>query len=410
MVALRTMELQRKTDIYDRGRHTSRRAFCGSAAVGALSITMPAGMWAQGATGVHLSVAEFDRERILAAANRALGSDPVSVVDIVAPGKRDAHLLYSERLFLAEGADLPEKTASPFVAHLRLLVHMNARLSALTAAWRLTHELRYRDAAWTQLRIWCLDPAKRMLPSLEYTGMVAVSEDDERNNGICETVDLAETARAAGWLCSDPQASTEEVAAVRQWFADLLTWFVDSKKGGIARDAKDLQAICWTAQAAEFAQLTRNDGQLRACAHLFRDRLLRQMSFDGNFPSALHTKRPYATSLFTLECLAMACESLSTPFESLWKINLLDGRGMRSAVAWAFPYMQNRGKWPYVADAQHFNDEPIRQNSLLFAGRAYNQPEYIELWKAMKPDSPISEIEETTPLTQPALWAVRAPA
>lgn len=364
----------------------------------------------QGATGVHFSVAEFDRERSLAAAKRALLSAPVSVMDVHAPGKRNPHALYSEQASFSEQADAAQEGSAPFLAHIDLLVQMNARVSALTAASRLTREQQYFVAAWAQLRTWCLDPAKRMLPSLEDTGIVAADAEDPRNNGLRETVCLAETARSAAWLCADPRTNADEASAVRQWFADLLAWCVESKKGSIAAEAKDLQAICWSVQAAEFARFTRNDAQLRACSHHFREKLLRQMSFDGNFPPALHSKRPYATSLFTLECLATACEVLSTPFESQWNATLPDGRGMRSAVAWALPYLRDRGKWPYMADASHFHDEPLRQNSLLLAGRAYNRPDYVDLWKTMRPDSAIAELQREVVMTQPALWAVRPPA
>lgn len=415
MIALRNMRMPDKSERIERPKGLPRRDFVLRSAVLGTCAALSRFAWGQGASGVHFSVADYDRSRIIAAANRALVEAPVSITDVHAPGKRNVHIFYSETSALAADAgpatkdDLPAAKIAPFFSHLDLLVQMNARVSALTAAWRLTREQRYRDAALAGLRTWCLDPAKQMLPSLEDAGIVSGNEDDERNNGICETACLVETARAAAWLCSDPEISREETAAIRQWFADLLTWFMDSKKGSIAREAKDLQAICWTMQAAEFARFTRNDTVLRVCSHQFRDRLLRQINFDGNFAAALHTDRPYASSLFTLECLATACETLSTPFESLWSYNLPDGRGMRSAVAWAFPFIQNRAKWPYVADAHHFGDEPIRQNSLLFAGRAYDRPEYIELWKAMTPDSSVVELQREQPVTQPALWALRPP-
>ena len=130
----------------------------------------------------------------------------------------------------------------------------------------------------------------------------------------------------------------------------------------------------------------------RDCGHRFRDKLLRQLHLDGYFPYAITTQRPYAESMLLLECMGSACESVSTPFESAWGFALPDGRGMRPAVAWAFPFLVSRGKWPYPADVR-------------------NGEGYVDLWKAMKPaDGADAETQREHPVMEPALWAVRPPA
>ncbi len=383
----------------------SRRRFCAvlGASVGVLG--QPA-LRSQGASGVHFSVAEFDRHRILSGAADALTRGLVSLGKVsTAPG-RDPHTFYSEQASASYTQDTPEGEV-PFLQHVDALILMNRSLSSLVAAWRLTGEVSYFNAAYDQARAWFLAEKTRMMPTLESAG-VKRGVDDDRNCGVKQTVALAESARALAFLCSSPAMVEPDVVKLRLWFGDLLTWFTDSAKGSIARQAKNLDSICWAMQAAEFARFTRNDAALKLCNHLFRDGLLRQMSFDGSFPGALRDANPYATSMFTLECLASTCESLSTPFESLWNYSLPDGRGMHSAVAWAAPYLRQRGKWPYVADERHFNDEPVRQNALLFAGRAYDLPEYIDLWKTLRPDS--LPLEREHPITEPALWATRPPA
>ncbi len=345
---------------------------------------------------------------MLKLAAAAMSSEPVALQQVRAPGKRHSQEFYSEKIY--PSADFAKQgSAAPFLGHVDLLVAMNRSLSALTAAWRLTGETRYFQSALLQTKTWFLNQQTRMLPTLEGAGTVVGVEDD-RNNGVTGTVALAESARAAAFLCASPMMPEKEVDGVRSWFAELLHWFVESKKGSIARQTKTVEAICWTMQAAEFARLTRDDVQWRACNHLFRDGLLRQMNFDGNFPSALREENPYAASMFTLECMAAACESLSTPFESLWKANLPDGRGMQSAVAWALPYLRDRAKWPFVSDQEHFKQQPVRENALLFAGRAYDQMDYIDAWKALPVDSGVAAIERAHPITQPALWATRPPA
>ena len=366
---------------------------------------------AQGATGVHFSVLEFDRVRIVAAADSALSTPPLTLSSLPAPGRSamSGQVLTSTAhdLFGAPGDD---SSPAPNLAQTDLLQRACARVAACTAAWRLTREPRYLGCARTQLRAWCTDAGTRMEPTFEGVGSLGAAKDDARVNGIEQTVCLAELARAAAFVCAAEDTSTEDAGALREWFAALLTWLHDSKKGAIAREAKDLQAVCWAMQAAEFARLTRNEAVLRECTHRFRDQLLRLMSFDGNFAFALHTKRPYAASMFALECLGSACESLSTPFDNLWKSSLPDGRSMRSAVAWASPFLASRAKWPYVADAHLFGEQPVRNNALLFAGRAYDRQIDVDLWKTLRPDTGNVELRREHPITQPGLWAMRPPA
>lgn len=387
-------------------RDVLRNVVC--AGLGGLLMSARPFAWSQGARGVHFSVADFDRSRILKCADEACTQPPLVLMQQHAPGRRNPQMFYSEKM--SARADRGEATGvSPFAGHADLLGAMNRRLSALTAAWRLTGDAHYFQSAAAQLRAWFVDDKTRMLPTLDEAG-VRSGVTDDRDNGVRDTVALAESVRAASFLCASPLLPEKDAVAMRAWCVELLRWFTESKKGTIARQTRTLEAICWTMQAAELARFTRDDASFRACSHLFRDGLLRQMHFDGYFPEALHDANPYAASMFMLECMAAACESLSTPFESLWTATLPDGRGMHSAVAWALPFLRDRGKWPYVSDREYFKQQPVRENALLFAGRAYDQMDYIDVWKALPADFAVEAIARAHPVTQPALWATRPPA
>jgi hypothetical protein len=52
-----------------------------------------------------------------------------------------------------------------------------------------------------------------------------------------------------------------------------------------------------------------------------------------------------------------------------------------------------------------YDDEwPMRQASLLFAARAYDEPEYLALWKRLPADSQVEEVVRNFFLRQPVLW------
>lgn len=47
---------------------------------------------------------------------------------------------------------------------------------------------------------------------------------------------------------------------------------------------------------------------------------------------------------------------------------------------------------------------PARQSNLLFAGLAFGEPPYLELWKRLGPDPANVEVRRNLAITQPVLW------
>jgi len=52
----------------------------------------------------------------------------------------------------------------------------------------------------------------------------------------------------------------------------------------------------------------------------------------------------------------------------------------------------------------YFDQWPMRQSSLLFAGIALKRPEYIETWKKLPADSNVEEVVRNFFIRQPVLW------
>src|SRR5712691_8002892 len=114
--------------------------------------------------------------------------------------------------------------------------------------------------------------------------------------------------------------------------------------------------------------LRRGRGLRQSC---FKTMLVgNQIAADGSFPQEMRRTKPYGYSLFNLEAMAMVCQILSTPEDNLWAFELPDGRGMRKAMEFMFPYILNKKSWPLKADVMYDGEWPMRQSSLLFAGLA----------------------------------------
>lgn len=396
---------------------TTRRIFCSQTATLFLAHRL---LLSQSKSSSRPDVAAIDHDRILEAAERYLTQSPAPLTTLPCPRSPGTpHDYYSEA---EDYWPDPSNPTGPFVIHNSgpsnpdaFTVHRDALLNfsicvpALTAAFVLTNEARYSQQAVAHLRAWFLDPATRMTPSVLY-GQTIPPAKTGRLEGVVEAVHLAEVVQCLPFLTNSEALTESDYTALKKWFAAYFDWLNGSRLAGLARDNKSHHGTSWLLQAAAIAHLTQvaDDAPLTALRHQFKSSTIRaQILVDGTFPHELTTPNPYRNTLFNLDMFAGICMLLSTRFESVWDYELQDGPGMRTVMARLFPYISNRGTWPYRADAKYFNDLPIRPPSLLFAARAYSRPEYASLWTTLKPDPPNADLQRTFPIRQPLLWVTR---
>lgn len=402
----------------------SRRAFCSQA--GALLLT-PRLLLSQSGhpqtSTARPNVAAIDHDRILQAAERYLSVAPAPLPSFPckhSPGS--AHDFYSEADDYWPDPTKPDgqyvqRNGPPnpdaFTAHRDALLHFGIQVPALAAAFVLTKKEHYAEHAVRHLRAWFVDSATSMMPSLRYARAVPPAKEGSFE-GVVETVPLAEVAQAIPFLAGSEAFTKNDGEGLQRWFAAYLQWLNTSRLAGLARDSKNHHGSSWLLQAAALTRLplalspNADDAPLSELRHRYKTITIRaQINADGVFPQELTTRNPYRLSLFNLDMLAAVCQLVSTQFDSVWEYDLQDGPGMRAVIARHFPYIKNRGAWPYPADATHFNDLPLRQPSLLFCARAYTRPEYADLWKTLPPDTGIGELQRTFPIRQPLLWVTR---
>jgi hypothetical protein len=358
----------------------------------------------------RFDLAELERPRVLKAANRCLAERPVTVTASGSPrsagGKHD---------FFSEGDYWWPDPADPdapyiqrdgmtnpanFVEHRRAMVRLSLIVPSLAAAYQLTRDRRYTTQAAKHLRAWFVDEETRMNPNLLYAQAVK-GRFTGRGIGIIDTLHLIEVARAVPVL----ELSDSDLAAVRSWFAAYIGWMTTHAYGIAERDARNNHGTCWCAQVAAFARLTGNTDKLAYCRDRFKTVLVPdQMAADGSFPEELRRTKPYGYSLFNLDAMAILAQTLSTKDDTLWAWQMPDGRGMAKAVAWMFPFIDDKKKWDRPPDVMYYNQWPVRQPSLLFAGLALGKPEYLAVWRRLNPDPTVEEVIRNWPVRQPLLW------
>jgi hypothetical protein len=358
-------------------------------------------------------VAKTDRARILKAAAAFVSERPVTITAF--PTTRSAgglHDFYSQADYFWPD---PKNPSGPYINrdgqsnpdnfddHRRVMVRLSIQVPALTAAWLLTHDNRYAARAADHLRAWFVTPATRMNPNLQYAQAVEGASTG-RSYGIIDSLHLVEVARAAAFIT--PHAlGAKDGAAVEEWFRSYLNWLNTSEPGKTERDAKYNHAMCWALQAAEYARLVGDRPMREQIYRNLRDTLLPdQMALDGSFPRELARTKPYSYSIFNFDIMAGLCQSLDGLMPDPQTFALPDGRGLAKAAEFIYPYMKDKSTWKWARDVEHFDALPVRSPGLLFAGIAFHQQPYIDLWKTLNPDPTDKEIIRNFPIRQPLLW------
>ena len=360
------------------------------------------------------NIETLERPRVLTAARRYLKEPPRTLVS--APATRSAgglHDYFSEADYFWPDPKHPngpyvnrdgESNPANFNAHRLLLIRLSIQMPALASAWRLTRQPEFAEHAAANLRAWFIDPATRMNPNLQYAQAVH-GVATGRSYGIIDTLHLVEVAQAAIILHDGGALAESDWHGTRSWFAEYLNWMQTSVPGQKERDAKNNHGSCWLLQAGEFANITGDDRVVRESRDRFKSALLpTQIAPDGGFPLELARTKPYGYSLFNLDILGMLAYMLTTSSDNLWEYALPDGRSLAVCFRFMAPFIKNKKSWPYRRDVQYFDDLPVRQPSLLFAGLAYSNREYLNLWKNLDPDPQVPEVIRNHPIRQPLLW------
>jgi len=359
-------------------------------------------------------VASIDRDRILEAAEQWMKESPVTITAYRAlrsAGGRNE--FYSEGDYWWPNPAHPDSPyvqrdgmTNPgiFVKHREAMVRFSKAVSTLAAAFRVTGDENYARRAIAHLTAWFVNDSTKMVPHLKY-GQAIKGRVTGRGIGIIDTIHLIEVARAVEVLSDARSFEERDLQGVKQWFADYLNWMTTHPYGLDERETKNNHATWWVAQVAAFARLTENHELQDFACDRFKSVLIPgQMSKDGGFHHELGRTKPYNYSIFNLEGMVLICQMLSTDKDNLWRFELPDGRGVRKAVEFLHPYLNDKSQWPYPRDVMYFEFYPARHPFLLFAGIAYQEHKYINLWKNLGPDPSNAEVQRNFPIRQPVLW------
>jgi Alginate lyase len=362
-----------------------------------------------------INIGEIECDRILKAASSALSIAPISITEFhAAQSPGGLNDFYSNGDYWwpdpTKTNGLPyiqrdgESNPGNFMQHRLAMRHLRDAVAALGAAYQITGDERYAQKAAELLRVFFLDGATRMNPSLQFAQAIP-GRDNGRSFGIIDGLHLIEIPTAITAMQMSPAFTPELMAGLKKWFVDLTDWMVTSQNGKTEASAKNNHAVAYWLQLAAYSRFTGDEAKLADCRRQYKEVIIpNQMAANGSFPLELKRTKPYAYSIFQLDNLTTLCQVLSTPQENLWEFQLPDGRGIRKAEAYLYPFLADKSKWPLKPDVMAWDGWPARQSCLLFAGLAFDDEKYLDLWKRLPPDPVNEEVQRNIAVTQPILW------
>ncbi|MBK6282971.1 MAG: alginate lyase family protein [Draconibacterium sp.] len=364
-------------------------------------------------------ISTVEQQYIIKTATAYLDSFPVTVTAAICERSAgNSHDFYSEGDYWwpdPENRDGPyiqkdgQTNPENFVAHRLAMIRLSQIVAMQTSAYLLTGDKKFIEATQKHLEAWFVNPETRMNPSLLYVQAIK-GKVTGRGIGIIDAIHLIEVARSVEILEKNGVLPYETSSKVKDWFSEFVTWLTTHQYGIDEMNAKNNHGTCWVMQVGMFARLVGDKQVLELCRERFKNVLLpNQMAPDGSFPLELKRTKPYGYSLFNLDAFMVTAEILSDKDNNLYAYSSSDGLNLQLGAEFLFQFVKDKSTWTYPPDVMYFEEWPVRQPFLLFAGLAYNKPEYIELWKSLEGYPKTPEVIRNLPIRNPLIWLMDEP-
>jgi hypothetical protein len=225
------------------------------------------------------------------------------------------------------------------------LKRMTDAVSTLALAFYFTGHETYADHAARLLRVWFVDSATRMNPSLTYAQAIP-GITAGRGIGIIETRGLVRLLDAIALLEPSPSFTATDRREIREWMRAFLDWMLTSKNGRDEQAARNNHGSWYDAQTAALALFLGRPELTRQIVQSSKTRRVAvQVQPDGSQPFEQTRTRSFDYSVFNLEALMQLAELGRKVGVDLWHYQAPTRGSIQKALDHLAPYADTTRKW-----------------------------------------------------------------
>jgi hypothetical protein len=228
-----------------------------------------------------------------------------------------------------------------------LMNDMVAAVDKLSTAYYFTDNEEYATRSGEILRMWFLDSKTKMNPNLEFAQAIP-GLNTGRGIGTIETRVLTRVVDSIGLLEGSKTWTKADQKGIEEWFDRYLRWLTTSKNGRDEAAAKNNHGTHYDAQVVCFALFVgKADFAKKHLETVTKKRIALQIEPDGRQPLELERTKSLSYSTMNLEGFVTLAELGENVGVDLWNFKTADGRGIRRAFEFLYPFLDNEMDWKY---------------------------------------------------------------
>ena len=275
-----------------------------------------------------------------------------------------------------------------FLEHKNMLNKTAQNISALTSLYLITDNKLYAQKAVEHINAWFINSSTMMSPHMKHAQTIP-NRNTGRASGIYESTQIIEIIRAAKRL--DKYLSQNEKELFTQWLKEYSKFLIYDEFGINLRAKKNTYGMAWLAQMVTISDYLKDEYLLMTCREYYEEitipYILSEQSSLLISPANLEFQNDL---LINAEYLAVIATVLSNKHYNAWLITDKYGRRPGDLINYIYSGLLNNR----ISQGEHYRG---RFSFLYFAGKAYDNFRYLELWQKLQEsdkslDFPIREV------------------